>query len=145
MIFNPHGKEKTMNPISWIAERVVTVIAQMIGGAVVNKAETEALKNHINTLSELEAEAKRHEEAGNPLLAQVLRDNSQRMSARTDFTSLEFTTSEPKKPAANEQPVKNISNGQPGKKKRGRPRKSETTTPTENQTQSPHSNNEASQ
>jgi len=90
-----------MNPISWIAERVVTVIAQMIGGAVVNKAETEALKNHINTLSELEAEAKRH--------------------------------------------VKNISNGQPGKKKRGRPRKSETTTPTENQTQSPHSNNEASQ
>ena len=134
-----------MNPISWIAERVVTAIAQMIGGAVVNKAETEALKNHINTLSELEAEAKRHEEAGNPLLAQVLRDNSQRLATRTDFTSLEFTTSETKKPEQNGQPVKNISTGQPGKKKRGRPRKSEATTSREAQAPDPHSGDEASQ
>lgn len=134
-----------MNPISWIAEKVVTVVAQMIGGAVINKAETEALKNHVNTLSELEAEAKRHEEAGNPLLAQVLRDNSQRMAARTDFTSLELTNSEAKQPAPSEQPVKNISNGQPGKKKRGRPKKSVATNPNENKTLSPHSDNEASQ
>ena len=53
-------------------------------------------------------------------------------------------TSEPKKSAANEQPVKNISNGQAGKRKRGRPRKSETTTPAENKTQNLHSGGEAS-
>ena len=97
-----------MNPISWIAERIVTILAQIIGGAVVTKAETEALKNHVNVLSELEAEAKRHEEAGNPQLAEVLRTNSKRLAERTDFTSLETTTFETPKLTADESPTKNI-------------------------------------
>lgn len=112
-----------MNPISWIAEKVATIVAQMIGSAVVTHVETEALKHHVNALGEIEAEAKKHEEAGNPLLAQVLRDNGQRLAARTDFTVVEFAPEKAEAPVASAVPVKNISHGQPGKKKRGRPRK----------------------
>ena len=112
-----------MNPISWIAEKVVAIVAQMIGGAVVTTVETEALKHHVNAIGELEAEAKKHEEAGNPLLAQVLRDNSQRLASRTDFTSVEFKPTKTEPRANGSTPAKNISHGQPGKKKRGRPRK----------------------
>lgn len=118
-----------MNLISWIAEKVVTIVAQIIGGAVVTQVETEALKHHVNALGELEAEAKRQEDAGNPLLAQMLRDNGKRMAARTDFTSLEFAPTKSDNPMANTQPVKNISHGQPGKKKRGRPKKTEAVDP----------------
>jgi hypothetical protein len=120
-----------MNPISWIAEKVVTIVAQMIGTAVVTQVETEALKHHVNAIGELEAEATKHEEAGNPLLAQLLRDNSQRLAGRTDFTSLEFTPAQKSNSnsKSNQSPeasaVKNISHGQPGKKKRGRPRKNQ--------------------
>lgn len=117
-----------MNPISWIAEKVVTVVAQIIGNAVINKAETEALKHRVNTLVEIEAEAKKHEEAGNPLLAKILRDNGQRMSD-ADFSSVGFN--EPKaaieKPASQE--IKNLGQGGPAKKKRGRPRKNQNSTP----------------
>ncbi len=130
-----------MNPISWIAERIVTVVAQIIGGAVVTKAETEALKNHVNVLSELEAEAKRHEEAGNPQLAEVLRTNSKRLAERTDFTSLETTTFETPKLTADESPTKNIAQGQTGKRKRGRPKKSSNQTLAAN----PSAKNEAQQ
>lgn len=112
-----------MNPISWIAERVVTAISQIIGGAVVTHAETEALRHHVNAIGNLEAEAKKHEEAGNPLLAQILRDNSKRLASRTDFTSLDFTPPKIEEPSSSPAPVKNISHEHPGKKKRGRPRK----------------------
>ena len=113
-----------MNPISWIAERVITIVAQVIGGAVVTKAEAEALKHHVNTLGELEIEAKRHEDAGNPHLAEVLRSKSKRLATRTDFASLEASTFETPKLSADESPAKNIANGQAGKRKRGRPKKS---------------------
>lgn len=118
-----------MNPISWIAEKIVTVVAQMIGGAVVTTVETEALKHHVNALGELEAEAKKHEEAGNPLLAKVLRDNGQRLASRTDFSSLEFEPAKNETTGGNPVPVKNISQGQPGKKKRGRPKKNHSANP----------------
>ena len=112
-----------MNPISWIAEKLVTIVAQVIGNAVVTTVETEALKHHVNALGDLEAEARKHEEAGNPLLAKVLRDNSQRLAGRTDFTSLEFISGGDASPTNQSAPAKNISNGQPGKRKRGRPKK----------------------
>ena len=87
-----------MNPVTWIAEKVVTIVAQMIGSAVVTQVETESLKHHVNALGDLEAEAKKHEEAGNPLLAKVLRDNSQRLASRTDFTLSLIHISEPTRP-----------------------------------------------
>ena len=129
-----------MNPVTWIAEKVVTIVAQMIGSAVVTQVETESLKHHVNTLGDLEAEAKKHEEEGNPLLAKVLRDNSQRLASRTDFTSLEFTPLQSESQKASTTPVKNISHGQPGKKKRGRPKKNQSQTapaipPKENEAQ----------
>lgn len=118
-----------MNRISWIAEKVVAIVAQMIGGAVVTRAETEVLKHRVNALVELEEEAKRHEEAGNPLLAQVLRDNGQRIAARTDFTSLEFPPAKDNVSETSATPTKNISLGEPGKKKRGRPKKTASANP----------------
>lgn len=120
-----------MNPISWIAEKVVTVVAQIIGSAVINKAETEALKHRVNTLVELEVEAKKHEDAGNPSLAKILRDNGQKLS-EANLSSVGFSEPEVKtgKPANEE--VKNIAQGQPAKKKRGRPRKNQTATTTGN-------------
>ena len=113
-----------MNPISWIAEKVATIAAQLIGSAVVMKIESDAIRHKAATVSELTKEAKSQEEDGNPELAQMLRQKAAALIEKSDSAML-ATSPESRQQKIPVAPTpKNIESDEPVKRRRGRPRKS---------------------
>ena len=113
-----------MNPISWIAEKVATIAAQLIGSAVVMKIESDAIRHKAVTVSELTKEARSQEEDGNPELAQMLRQKAAALIEQSDSAMPESSPeSLPQKIPVAPTP-KNIESGEPAKRRRGRPKKS---------------------
>ncbi len=116
-----------MNPITWVTEKIVTSVATLIGGMVISKVETETLKNQMETLNELEEQARTYESDGNPLLAQVLRDNAASLATGTpgQRTAKIEAIFQPQdcEITIQSKPVNKLESPPQEKKKRGRPPK----------------------
>ena len=115
-----------MNPITWVTEKIVTSVATLVGGMVISKMETETLKSQMQSLNELEEQARKYESDGNPLLAQVLRDNAANLATgtpgqRTAKIEAIFQPQDCGKTIV--APSKKLAPPASGKKKRGRPPK----------------------
>jgi hypothetical protein len=119
-----------MNPVSWVTEKIVSSVATLIGGMVITKVETETLKNQAQALSELEAEAKRHEADGNPFLAEILRENVEKLAKGSPgerTARIEASLHANDRVGLNSAPAAKNLVANPEKKKRGRPPKNAAT------------------
>ena len=115
-----------MNPITWVTEKIVTSVATLVGGMVISKMETETLKSQMQSLNELEEQARKYEADGNPLIAQVLRDNAANLATGTpgQRTAKIEALFQPQDCGTTlvTNPPKKLETS-PGKKRRGRPPK----------------------
>lgn len=115
-----------MNPITWVTEKIVTSVATLVGGMVISKMETETLKSQMQSLNELEEQARKYESDGNPLLAQVLRDNAANLATGTPgqrTAKIEAIFQPQNYGTTIAAPSKKLPPPASGKKKRGRPPK----------------------
>ena len=112
-----------------MTEKIVTSVATLIGGMVISKVETETLKSQMQALSELEEQARKYEADGNPLLAQVLRDNAANLATGTpgQRTAKIEAIFQPQilEPTLLPKASKKLASQSPEKKRRGRPPKKE--------------------
>lgn len=62
-----------MKAVTWIADKIVSRIATIIGGLIVSKVESGALNAHVDLLEDIETRAQRLEMDGKAELATRLR------------------------------------------------------------------------
>lgn len=121
-----------MNPINWMADKIISSVTTLIGGVVISKVESESLKCQLRSLNELEEAARQFEEEGKVQLAQLMREKISTISTAGPGegaaavaeslreNAITFLETEPFV-----SPAKTISHEPTEKRRRGRPKKVE--------------------
>lgn len=121
-----------MNPINWMADKIISSVTTLIGGVVISKVESESLKCQLQSLNQLEEAARQFEEEGKLQLAQLMRERISTISTGGPGESAAAVAESLRKNAIVfletepvVSPAKTISHEPTEKRRRGRPKKAE--------------------